>query len=340
MRALVPGQWTELALESPAAARLDSLLPRLYPELSRSQAQRLIVEGHVKVNGQAAKASQKLEAGAQLAVYLPPPKSTELVPQAIPLEILYQDEHLAVIYKPAGLVVHPAAGHADGTLVNALLHHLGDLSSSGGVGGELRPGIVHRIDRNTSGVLLVTKTDAAHRALSQQFKEHSISRRYLGLCWGKLPAQGEWNEPIARDPKDRKRMALVPGGRRAVTRFRTLAHWGEAATLFEAELLTGRTHQIRVHFAAHGYPLAGDEVYGSAYRSGRQQREAGLKILRKRCPDLAASLDTLEAAGRQFLHAAHLGFTHPATGARLEFQRDLPEDLKKTVLEWSLCKTP
>jgi 23S rRNA pseudouridine1911/1915/1917 synthase len=188
-------------------------------------------------------------------------------------------------------------------------------------------------------VLLVTKTDQAHRALTEQFKEHSISRRYIGLAWGRLPETGEWNEPIARDPKERKRMALVPTGRRAITRYRSLEHWLETATLFEAELLTGRTHQIRVHFAAHGHPLAGDAVYGNAYRAGRTKREAGLKILRKQCPPVAEALETLEEGGRQFLHAAHLGFTHPATGERMEFQSELPADLAGIVLGWQACKS-
>jgi 23S rRNA pseudouridine1911/1915/1917 synthase len=235
-------------------------------------------------------------------------------------------------------VVHPAAGHDDGTLVNALLHHFPDLSTGSGIGGELRPGIVHRIDKNTSGILLVTKTDLAHQHLSQQFKEHSITRRYKGLCWGALPEKGEWNEAIARDPKERKRMALVPDGRRALTRYRRVSAYA-GLSLFEAELFTGRTHQIRVHFSAHGFPLAGDAVYSNATRAARRAKEDGSKSVAKRCPAAASSIEALAERGRQFLHAAHLGFTHPVSGQRLEFNSDLPADLKEIVLSLEPCKT-
>jgi 23S rRNA pseudouridine1911/1915/1917 synthase len=337
MPSLTPGQWTPHTVTEEDGPRLDVYLAKTFPGLSRSAAQRLVDEKGVTVNGDPAKASRKLERGDRLEIFLPAPKPAGLAPQEIPLRILHQDEHLAVVEKPAGLVVHPAAGHADGTLVNALLHHLKDLSTGTGVGGELRPGIVHRIDRNTSGVLLVTKTDLAHRALSLQFKEHTITRRYRGLCWGKLPSLGEWNAPLARDPKERKRMAIVEGGRRAVTRFRAADRYGEAATLFEAELLTGRTHQVRVHFAAHGFPLAGDATYAAATRAARLKRDAGLKLLRKRCPEAALALEALDQAKRQFLHAAFLGFTHPATGERLEFASELPEDLAAVVVSLKPC---
>lgn len=337
MSSLTPGAWTALLVEDTTEPRLDVFLARRFPELSRTAAQRLITEKHVKVNETPERVSYKLQNGDRLEVFLPAPRPSELTPEAIPLHIIFQDKHLAVIEKPAGLVVHPAVGHSHGTLVNALLHHLGDLSKGSGVGGELRPGIVHRIDRNTSGVLLVTKTDPAHQHLAQQFKEHSITRRYHGLCWGKLPAQGEWNGAIGRDPKERKRMAITETGRKATTRFRAVKHFGNAATFFEAELLTGRTHQVRVHFAAHGFPLAGDSVYSAAYVKARHQREAGLKALRKLCPEAVPLLEKLDEESRQFLHAAFLGFTHPATGQRMDFASDLPADLAAIMVKLHAC---
>jgi len=328
--ALTPGTKSDFTAEE-FGERLDVFVTR-NAEMTRSQAQRLISEGHVLVNGNPpAKAGQKLECGDLVSVFLPSAKATRAnEAQNIPLKILYQDDHLAVIEKPAGLVVHPSAGHEDGTLVNALLHHLGDLSKGGGIGGELRPGIVHRIDKNTSGILLVTKTDAAHLNLSAQFKAHSVTRRYRGLCWGRLPARGEWDAPLARDPRERKRMAIVDGGRKAVTRFRSLKHYGDYITAFEAELLTGRTHQVRVHFAAHNFPLVGDSIYSAAYRSARQKQQKGLRALQRQ--DFFPLFQALEENGRQFLHAAHLGFTHPATGQRMEFDSELPPELAEIVL--------
>jgi 23S rRNA pseudouridine1911/1915/1917 synthase len=337
MGALRPGEWNE-ALADAQGERLDVAVARLFPELSRSRVQKLIDEGQVRLDGGPAKANRKLEGGEKIEVFLPAPKALGLKAQSIPIEVYYQDEHLAVIEKPAGLVVHPAAGHDDGTLVNALLHLFPDLSTGTGIGGELRPGIVHRIDKNTSGILLITKTDLAHQHLSAQFKEHSITRRYTGLCWGSLPEKGEWNESIARDPKERKRMALVAEGRRALTRYRRLAAY-TGLSLFEAELFTGRTHQIRVHFSAHGFPLAGDGVYTNAARAPRKAKEDGIRALAKKCAPAALLLDALAEKGRQFLHAAHLGFTHPATGKRLEFHSELPADLREIVLSLEPCKT-
>lgn len=336
MAALRPGEWNEATADS-AGERLDVTVARLFPELSRSRVQKLIEEGHVRLSGAGAKANRKLISGEKIEVFLPAPKPLGLKAQSIPIEVYYQDEHLAVIEKPAGLVVHPAAGHDDGTLVNALLHLFTDLSTGSGIGGELRPGIVHRIDKNTSGILLVTKTDLAHHHLSAQFKEHSITRRYNGLCWGALPEKGEWNEPIARDPKERKRMALIPEGRRALTRYRKLSSY-TGLSLFEAELFTGRTHQIRVHFSAHGFPLAGDPVYINSSRAPRKAKEDGMRLLLKRCEPAATNLDALAEKGRQFLHAAHLGFTHPVSGQRLEFNSELPADLQEIVLSLEPCK--
>lgn len=325
-------------MEEGREPRLDAYLARIYQELSRTAAQRLIEEEHVKVNGAFQRVSYKLQVGDQIEVYLPAPRPSPLNPEAIPLHILYQDPHLAVIEKPAGLVVHPAAGHSEGTLVNALLHHLGDLSTGSGIGGELRPGIVHRIDRNTSGVLLVTKTDSAHQALSKQFKEHTITRRYTGLCWGELPAKGEWQGNIGRDPKERKRMAIVENGRHAITRFRAIQHFGNFLTQFEAELLTGRTHQVRVHFASHGFPLAGDLVYAGSGQKPRVAREKGIAALRKTLPKALPGLEALDESNRQFLHAAYLEFTHPATGQRMQFSSEVPADLQEIMLSLEPCK--
>lgn len=328
MQPLLPGEWTKI-ISAASGDRLDVYLAKNC-ELSRARIQKLVAEGRVLYKGETAKSNQLLETGDEISVFLPPAKSSPLEAQNIPLELLYQDAELAVIEKPAGLVVHPAAGHEDGTLVNALLHHFTDLSKGSGIGGELRPGIVHRIDRNTSGILLITKTDRAHHSLSLQFKEHSISRRYTGLCWGKLPAAGEWKGAIGRDPKDRKKMAIVESGRSALTKFRLLERFHEAVTLFEAELFTGRTHQIRVHFSSAGFPLVGDSVYEGG--KGKQATEAGLKILAKQAPGAHSRAVSLRAAERQFLHASHLGFVHPVSQERMEFNSPLPGDLAGLVL--------
>jgi 23S rRNA pseudouridine1911/1915/1917 synthase len=319
--------------------RLDHALARIVPTLSRSRIQKLIEAGQVLVEGEKTKSNRLMARGERIRLFIPAPKALDLRPQEIPLHVLYQDEHLAVLEKPAGLVVHPAAGHEDGTLVNALLHHFPDLSTGPGIGGNLRPGIVHRIDKNTSGILLITKTDLAHLHLSEQFKKHSITRRYQGLCWGKLPAAGEWNDPIGRDPKDRKRMAPSEKGKSALTKFRRLEDFG-FLHLFEAELFTGRTHQIRVHFSHHGFPLVGDAVYGKATRSARQAQDEGMKTLRIKAPEVFSLAESLLLGERQFLHARHLGFVHPATGENLSFESPLPPDLQGIVVGLRSCKKP
>lgn len=336
---LRPEEWNTASADQ-EGERLDLALVRIFPELSRSRAQKLIESGHVKRNGREAKANNKLSLGDSIEVFLPAPTPLGLKAEEIPLNILFQDQHLAVVEKPAGLVVHPGAGHSDGTLVNALLHHFPDLPTGSGIGGELRPGIVHRIDRNTSGILLVTKTDLAHKHLSAQFKEHTISRRYQGLAWGLLPASGEWTDPIGRDPKERKRMAVVATGRKALTHYKKIGGFAGPLSLFEAELFTGRTHQIRVHFSSHGYPLVGDSVYTNAYRIGRKAKEDGMRLVEKRCSAAAAELASLLDSGRQFLHAAHLGFMHPTSGETLTFESELPEDLKKIMVCLEPCRQP
>ena len=290
--------------------RLDKFVADALPDLSRSTVQRLIKEGEVLVGGKAAKPSYKVEPGDEVRVNIPPPAPSELSPAPeIPLDIVYQDPDLLVLNKPAGLVVHPAHGHTDDTLVNALLAHVPDIV---GVGGVQRPGIVHRLDRDTSGLLLVAKHDQAQLALQAQFKERTVRKIYLALLEGQLTTpRGRIDAPIGRDPRDRKRMAVVSDGRPAQTDFVVLEALAET-TLVEADLLTGRTHQIRVHFASLGHPIVGDAIYG------RKKLRFG--------------------ATRQALHAYRLAFNLPSTGERVEFTAPLPADLRALLLslgsEW------
>lgn len=281
-----------------AGERIDALLPRLVPDLSRSAVQKLLGSGGLRVNGQAVKKNYLLRPGDALALSLPEPEPALPQPQDIPLDIVYEDADLIVVNKPRGLVVHPAAGHPDGTLVNALLWHCGD--SLSGVGGVLRPGIVHRIDRDTSGLLAVAKNDLAHRGLAAQLADHSMFRIYEAVVCGRMRADsGTVDAPIGRHPTDRKRMAVLPrGGREAVTHWEVLARYRDHTHL-RCRLETGRTHQIRVHLAHIGHPLAGDIVYG------RGKADKGL-------------------AG-QCLHARELELTHPRSGARLRFTTQLPD---------------
>jgi 23S rRNA pseudouridine1911/1915/1917 synthase len=300
-----------------APCRLDHFLADELPELSRSQIKKLIADGHVQVDGRVTKAGEKLKGGERLRVVEPAPQAAAPVAEAIELEVLYEDSHLIVINKPAGLVVHPAAGHASGTLVNALLHHCTDLS---GIGGELRPGIVHRLDKETSGVMVATKDDATHQDLSRQFKEHSITRRYLALVHGMVQNnQGVIDRPIGRHPTDRKKMSSRSGrGRRAVTRWQVLKRFDrDRLTLLELTLETGRTHQIRVHFADMNLALVGDPVYGSASRTNALH---DLELRR-----------LVQCLGRQALHARLLGFVHPATGEYLELESPPPADFQAVL---------
>lgn len=264
--------------------------------MTRSAAQRMIAEESILLNGRPAKANQKLKAGDQVTVLLYPAAEAELTAENIPLDIVYQDEYIAVIDKPKGMVVHPAPGNPNGTLVNALMYHLKDLS---GIGGELRPGIVHRIDKLTSGLIVVAKNDQAHISLAAQLKEHSARRTYIAIVDGNIKEDsGTVDAPIGRHPVDRKRMAVVKDGREAVTNWRVLERYGPY-TLIEAQLETGRTHQIRVHMAHIKHPVAGDTVYGSA------KPRLGLD--------------------GQALHAARLELTHPATGERMVFKARVPD---------------
>lgn len=270
-----------------AGARLDAFLASALPELTRSAAQRLIAEGYVTVDGKAPAKSMKLAGGEQVAVTLPEPEEAQALPEDIPLDVVYEDDDVIVINKPVGMVVHPAPGHSGGTLVNALLHHCGD--SLSGIGGELRPGIVHRIDRDTSGLIIAAKNDFAHQALSLQLQDHSLCRTYEAVVIGNLREdRGTVDAPIGRCPSDRKKMAVVrQGGKNAVTHWEVLERF-PGYTYVRCRLETGRTHQIRVHMAYMGHPLYGDTVYGA----------------KKPAPGMTG----------QCLHAVGLTFRHPRTG--------------------------
>lgn len=288
--------------------RVDKALANALPELSRAQCQRLLKEGRVSIDNRPVKGSRRLEGGERVVIDLPEVESSELVPQLIPLDIIYEDEDLILINKPAGMVVHPAAGHEKGTLVNAVLAHCPDLP---GVGGEKRPGVVHRLDKNTSGLILFAKNDHALRYLQRQFKDRSVVKVYQALVEGVLRRNEiVIDAPIGRDPKDRKRMAVIPPdssarSREALTRVKVLARFDEYS-LLECQPLTGRTHQIRVHLALAGHPIVGDDVYGR-----RKQR-----LL----------------AGRHFLHAGMLTFRRPSDGQEKTFSSPLPLELQ-TILD-------
>ena len=274
------------------------------PDITRSYLQKLLKDGSVQMNRKPVKASTKTAVGAVIALTIPEPEEPEILPENIPLDILYEDSDVILINKPKNMVVHPAAGHYTGTLVNALMYHCrGDLS---GINGVLRPGIVHRIDKDTTGVLIVCKNDRAHNALAEQLKEHSITRKYRAIVCGNLKEdEGTVDAPLGRHPQDRKKMAIVrSGGKRAVTHYRVLERFGND-TYIECQLETGRTHQIRVHMASLGHPLLGDEIYGRA-----------------------KSPFKLEG---QTLHAMVLGFIHPTTGEYMEFEAPLPEYFEKLL---------
>ena len=280
-----------------AGVRLDAFLSA-DGALTRSQAARLIAEGRVRVNGKPAAKSARLSGGETVTVDVPHLRETALPPQDIPLDVVYEDDDVIVVNKPTGLVVHPAPGHPDGTLVNALLHPCGD--SLSGIGGEKRPGIVHRIDRDTSGLIIAAKNDAAHLALSAQLKDHSLSRTYECLVTGNMKQDsGTVDAPIGRSSADRKKMAVVPTGRRAVTHWEVVARY-PGVTHLRCRLETGRTHQIRVHMAYIGHPILGDTVYGA----------------KKPVPGLTG----------QCLHAAGLRFVHPRTGEPVELHCPLPPE--------------
>lgn len=296
--------------------RLDRFLVSILPAHSRSQIQRLIKEGLVLVAGHEAKANLQVKTGQEITVEVAAPVDPVPKPEALPLPIVYQDSDLIVVDKPAGMVVHPAAGHATGTLVNALLHHVEDLS---GIGGEKRPGIVHRLDRGTSGLMVVAKHDAAHEELARQFADREVEKEYIALTWGEVMAGRRIDAPIGRDPSNRKKMApasaRVRRSREAVTRIVRAEHFGRVLTLAHVAIHTGRTHQIRVHLSGIGHPIVGDALYGG---------------VRRRVPGDVRAVTHLD---RPFLHAARLAFTHPGEKRRMEFTSELPEDLQRVLDE-------
>jgi 23S rRNA pseudouridine1911/1915/1917 synthase len=316
-----------LAGAEDAGVRLDRFLVSRMKEFSRSRLKQLLLGGNVRVNGKTiGDPAYRVNSGEAVELHVPPAAPARPRGEKIPLDVVFEDDALIVIDKPAGLVVHPAAGNAEGTLVNALIAHCGDTLS--GIGGEKRPGIVHRLDKDTSGLMVAAKTDRAHRALAKQFADHgrtgALERGYLALVWGvPAPPRGAIDSPIGRDPRSRQRMAVRAGGRRAVTRYELRQTFPGAdgkplLSLIECRLETGRTHQIRVHLARAGHPLLGDPLYGTGFRTKQSQ-------LRPQARDALAGLR------RQALHAFLLGFTHPETGKPMRFESPLPADLARLV---------
>ncbi len=273
----------------------------------------------MRVDGHLVRKSETVSGGQVIEVEIPPPEPVEASAEDLPLDVVYEDRALLVVNKAAGMVVHPAPGHRSGTLVNALLHHVADLS---GIGGRIRPGIVHRLDRDTSGLLVVAKGDEAHIALSNAIRKHEVRRIYRAVAWGHLPRSPDTiDAPIGRDPRDRKRMAVVEGGRRAITRVRVRERW-RAAEYLDVSLKTGRTHQIRVHLTHIGHPVVGDRVYGGSWGRGMSGPSRAW----------AGALDRM--AGRQLLHASDLVFRHPLSGEEMRFHAPLPPDMA-SVVRWA-----
>jgi 23S rRNA pseudouridine1911/1915/1917 synthase len=298
--------------EEHEGARLDSFLAALLPEQSRSQLQKLIKDGRVSGPIRTLRPSTAVRAGQEYSIDIPSPVAAAPTPEALPLRIVFEDPDVVVLDKPAGMVVHPGAGHRSGTLVNALLYHVKDLS---GIGGELRPGIVHRLDRGTSGLMVVAKHDRAHQELSRQFSDREVEKEYVALVWGVVHAGRRIDVPIGRDEKDRQRMSTrARRARSAVTRVTWARHF-KGVSLLKVAIATGRTHQIRVHLSAIGHPIVGDSTYGG---------------VRRRVPHDLRPVMRLE---RPFLHAARLSFTHPVDGRRVDFDSPLPPDLESVVDE-------
>ncbi|MBI5598105.1 MAG: RluA family pseudouridine synthase [Deltaproteobacteria bacterium] len=307
--------------EKSASKRLDLYLSENLKDVSRSRIQGLIKKGLILVQDSPVKASHRVRPGETISVSLPRPLAPTVGPEAIPLDIVYEDDDIIVINKPQGLAVHPGAGRPDGTLVNALVHHTRNLSNAGG---PLRPGIVHRLDKDTSGVLVVARNNPAHVSLSRQFKNHSTTRRYHALVWGRVArAQGTIDLRIGRDMTDRKKMSpRTQSGRASVTHYRVLRRYG-GFTLLEITPKTGRTHQIRVHLASIGHPIVGDPVYGRRYTP---------QTLEKAVEDgWLAVADGIKRLKGQFLHALTLGILHPSTGAFMEWTAPYPQDMKKLI---------
>jgi 23S rRNA pseudouridine1911/1915/1917 synthase len=309
-------QGIELIVPADAeGSRLDRFLVSVLADYSRSQIQKLIADGHVTVRRPPSRtleprANLQVHEGDQVVVNAPEAAPSAVTAEALPLEILYQDADLAVLNKPAGMVIHPGAGHGSGTLVNALLHHLTDLS---GIGGERRPGIVHRLDRGTSGVMVIAKNDRAHQELSRQFHDREVEKEYIALVWGVVQAGRRIDAAIGRDPVHRQKMsARAKHAREAVTRI-TRAHHLPGLTLCQVAIHTGRTHQIRVHLSAIGHPIVGDSLYGGVHRR------------------VAGDIRAVQRLERPFLHAARLAFMHPTEQRRMQFIAPLPDDLERVL---------
>lgn len=312
------GRTITLTVDEGEGERVDAWIADRV-RLSRTRIARLIADEQVRVDGATPKKSDPVEAGQRIVVEVPPPEPLTTEPEDLPLVVVYEDEGLLVVNKAAGMVVHPAPGHPRGTLVNAVLHHVDDLS---GIGGKLRPGIVHRLDKDTSGLLVVAKRDDVHRALSDALRRREVDRLYQAASWGHLSESPlTIDAPIGRDPRDRTRMAVVEDGRRAVTRAVVRERWISAEFL-EVELETGRTHQIRVHLAHVGHPLVGDETYGAGWEKGMSG------------PGRPWARELARRVERQFLHACRLGFIHPLTGEEMLFEAPLPPGLASAA-EWA-----
>ena len=298
--------------------RIDTYVAHAITGASRSKVRKLIDDRKVLVNGVAVKASHRVAPNERIDVVIPAPQTYEAVPQDIPLDIIHQDADIVVLNKPAGLIVHPSPDTPDGTLVNALLYHIPDLS---GINGVLRPGIVHRLDKDTTGLMVISKTDRAHRELSRQFAERSLRKQYLAVVWGApWEAEGVIDRPLKRSRKDIRKMTVDPGGKEAVTEY-TVREYFRILSLLEVRPRTGRTHQIRAHLGQHGHPVFGDLLYG-----GREKRLTRLKSANRQ---IARQL--LGMIERQALHARSLRFTHPGTGREVEYQADLPEDFSNVL---------
>jgi 23S rRNA pseudouridine1911/1915/1917 synthase len=305
-----PAKLDFLVPATEAGQRLDQFLVGLIPDHSRAQIQRLIRDGRVQLTGRSVTPHSTLRAGDAIFVDVPAPVDAKPISQPLPIDIVYEDPDLVVVNKSAGMVVHPAAGHADGTLVNALLHHIEDLS---GIGGERRPGIVHRLDRGTSGLMVVAKNDAAHAELTRQFQDREVEKEYVTLVWGVVQAGRRIDAPIGRDPVHRQKMsARARRARSAVTRVTHAEHL-RGVSLLHVSIATGRTHQIRVHLSAIGHPIVGDRLYGGTRRH------------------LPADVRAVTHLERPFLHAARLVFSHPEDGRRMEFTVPLADDLQKVL---------
>jgi 23S rRNA pseudouridine1911/1915/1917 synthase len=299
----------EVAIEHDGS-RLDAFLTGVLPDRSRSQIQKLIKDGRVSGPVKDLRPSTAVRAGQKYSIELPAPVAATAVAEDLPIAIMYEDADVVILDKPPGMVVHPAAGHDSGTLVNALLHHIDDLS---GIGGELRPGIVHRLDRGTSGVMVVAKNDAAHQELARQFHDREVEKEYIALVWGLVQQGRRIDAPIGRDPADRQKMSTrARRARSAVTRITKAEHL-KGVSLLRVAIATGRTHQIRVHLSAIGHPIVGDPAYGGVHRR------------------VANDLRAVQRLERPFLHAARLAFTHPTEGRKLAFESPLPDDLQAVI---------